>query len=320
MAYDGPTLVDASPKTFLFVGLAAIGAAFVAGWARALVRERSLRTAVSAGGSGSPGDAPEPISPSATHLAIGFVTNFFDTLGIGSYAPTTSLFRLRSLVPDRLIPGTLNVGHTLPSFAEAFIFIAIVEVDMTTLVAMLAASAAGSWVGAGIVTRWPERKIQVGMSVALFAAATLMVLSLAGVAPAGGTALGLSGGALVVAVAGNFVFGALMNLGIGLFAPCMILLYLLGVHPKAAFPIMMGSCAVLMPVASARFIENGRYSPRAALGLTLGGLPAVLIAAFLVKSLPLRAVRWLVVFVVVYTAVGLYRASRRGRRGEAART
>ncbi len=287
MSYDGRALVAVSPKTCLFVGLAVIGVAFVVGWARALVR------------------STEPKAPSIVHLAIGFVTNFFDTLGIGSYAPTTSLFRLRALVPDGLIPGTLNVGHTAPSFAEAFIFIAIVEVDMTTLVAMLAAAAAGSWVGAGIVTRWPERTIQLGMAIALFGAATLMVLSLAGIAPAGGTALGLSGVALGVAVVGNFVFGALMNLGIGLFAPCMILLYLLGVHPKAAFPIMMGSCAVLMPVASARFVRNGRYSPRAALGLALGGLPAVLIAAFVVKSLPLLAVRWLVVGVVVYTAAGL---------------
>jgi uncharacterized membrane protein YfcA len=306
-------LEGASPKTFLFVGLAAIGIAFAAGWGRALVRERSLRASVAAGGGGAPRDAPEPMSPSLAHLAIGFVTNFFDALGIGSYAPTTSLFRLRSLVPDRLIPGTLNVGHMLPSVAEAFIFIAIVEVDMTTLVSMLAASAAGSWLGAGVVARWPERKIQLGMALALVAAAAFMVLSLAGVVPAGGGALGLSGVSLAVAVACNFVFGALMTLGIGLFAPCMIVLYLLGVHPKAAFPIMMGSCAVLMPVASARFIGNGRYSPRAALGLTLGGVPAVLIAAFVVKSLPLKAVRWLVVFVVVYTAVGLYRAARRGR-------
>ncbi len=306
MPYDGATLVQASPKTFLFVALAVLGVAFVAGWWRALVRERRLPTRV----------AVEPTAPSLAHLAIRFITNFFDTLGIGSYAPTTSLFRVRSLVPDRLIPGTLNVGHTLPSFAEAFIFIAIVEVDTTTLVAMLAASAAGSWLGAGIVARWPERKIQIGMAMALLAAAAFMVLGLKGIAPAGGTALGLTGVALAIAVGGNFVFGALMTLGIGLFAPCMILLYVLGVHPKAAFPIMMGSCAVLMPVASARFVKNGMYSPRAALGLTLGGVPAVLIAAFVVKSLPLKAVRWLVVFVVVYTAVGLYRASRRGRMTE----
>jgi uncharacterized membrane protein YfcA len=292
--------MDASPKTLLFFALGVIAAGFVAMWGRALVRGRLAPTA-------SP---PEPMAPSLAHLSIGFVTNFFDTLGIGSYAPTTSLFRVRSLVPDRLIPGTLNVGHTLPSFAEAFIFIAIVEVDTTTLVAMLGAAAAGSWLGAGVVARWPERTIRLGMAMALFAAATLMVLSLTGVAPAGGDALGLSGAALVVAVACNFVFGALMTLGIGLFAPCMIVLYLLGVHPKAAFPIMMGSCAVLMPFASARFVQNGMYRPRAALGLTLGGLPAVLIAAFVVKSLPLTAVRWLVVAVVTYTAVGLYRAAR----------
>jgi uncharacterized membrane protein YfcA len=275
-----------------------MGTAFTAGWGGALLRRR----ASGAGG---------PALPTRTEVAIGFVTNFFDTLGIGSYAPTTSLFRFFKVMPDALIPGTLNVGHTLPSFVEAFIFVAIVKVDMTTLVAMLVAAAAGSWFGAGVVTRWPERTIRRGMAIALLAAATLMVLRLVELFPAGGEALGVSGGALVVAIVGNFVFGALMNLGIGLFAPCMILLYFLGVHPKAAFPIMMGSCAVLMPVASARFVKDDRYSPRAALGLTLGGIPAVLLAAFVVKELPLAAVRWLVVGVVVYTAAGLYRASLR---------
>ena len=52
--------------------------------------------------------------PSFEALLTGFVTNFFDTLGIGSFAPSTVIFRFRQMVPDELIPGTLNVGHTLP--------------------------------------------------------------------------------------------------------------------------------------------------------------------------------------------------------------
>jgi uncharacterized membrane protein YfcA len=101
-----------------------------------------------------------------------------------------------------------------------------------------------------------------------------------------------------------------MTLGIGLYAPCLILVSLLGMAPTAAFPIMMGACAFLMPVASVRFIEAGSYDPRAALGLSIAGVPAVLVAAFIVKSLPLAAVRWLVVVVVVYTAFALLRSAR----------
>ena len=121
--------------------------------------------------------------------------------------------------------------------------------------------------------------------------------------PLGGDALGVRGVLLIIAIAGNFMLGALMTLGIGLYAPCMILISLLGMNPTTAFPIMMGSCAFLMPVGSLRFIRERCYSLRAALGLAIGGIPGVLVAAYIVKSLNLGTVRWLVIAVVVYTAV-----------------
>jgi uncharacterized membrane protein YfcA len=255
----------------------------------------------------------QPGPPSLLQTAIGFVTNFFDTLGIGSFAPTTAVFRFKKIVPDERIPGTLNVGHTLPTIAQAFIFISIVEVDITTLIALIVASVAGSWLGAGVVARWPRRKIQFGMGFALLAAATLFVITNVGEMRgtpvfSGGEALALTGPLLWVGIAGNFVLGALMTLGVGLYAPCLIMISLLGMNPRAAFPIMMGSCAFLMPVASAKFVQAGSYSVRPALGLALGGIPAVLIAALIVKSLPLTAIRWLVVVVVLYTAFTMIRS------------
>jgi len=255
--------------------------------------------------------APDPDRVTTTKVATGFVTNFFDTLGIGSFAPTTALFRFWRLVPDERIPGTLNVGHTLPTIVQAFIFTRIVPVDARTLILMIGASMAGAWLGAGVVASWSRRNVQIGMGCALIAAAVLMLARQLELMPAGGNALGLTGALLVVAVAVNFVLGALMTLGIGLYAPCMILVSLLGMNPTTAFPIMMGSCAFLMPVASVRFIRSGKFSPGACLGLLIGGVPAVLIAALIVKSLPIGAVRWLVVVVVLYTATALLRAARR---------
>jgi hypothetical protein len=126
-----------------------------------------------------------------------------------SYATTTSMFRLWRLVPDEVIPGTLNVGHTLPTVVQALIYITIVEVEFETLLLM----------------------------------------------------------------------------------------------------IMMGSCAFLMPVASMQFIRKRKYDLRAALGLAIGGMPAVVLAAALVWSLPLNYIRWLVVIVVIYAAASLLRAS-----------
>lgn len=249
--------------------------------------------------------------PSRAQVGVGFLTDFFDTLGIGSFAPTTTLFRLLRIVPDRVIPGTLNVGHALPTVVQALIYITVVEVDSTSLVLLIAASVAGAWLGGGLVASWPLRKVRLGMGVALLGAACVMVAGLARLLPAGGDLLGLSGSRLVIGLAGNFLLGALMTIGIGAYAPSLILFGLLGMNVKSIFPIMMGSCAFIMPASGVQFVRRGAYSFRAALGLTLGGVPAVLLAAFVVKELPLEVVRWLVVVVVVYTAAALLRSASR---------
>jgi len=241
-------------------------------------------------------------------VGVGFLTNFLDTLGIGSFATTTALYRWRGSVDDRQIPGTLNVGHTLPTVTQALIYITVVAVDLRTLASMIAASVVGAWLGAGLVAGLSRRSIRLGMGGLLLLAAALMLMRLLGLMPAGGDALELLGLPFVLAVVGNFVLGALMTLGIGLYAPCMILVSLLGMNPRAAYPIMMGSCAFLMSAAGARFVRKGSYNEPASFGLTLGGVPGVLIAAFIVHELPLDVVRGLVVLIVVYTAVSLLRA------------
>jgi uncharacterized membrane protein YfcA len=282
-------------RTAIFVALGAIALFFVRRWVIAIrATDR---------GSDRRFDLPSPLES-----LIGFVTNFFDTLGIGSFAPTTSWYKLQRVVPDERIPGTLNVGHTIPVIAQAFIFIAIIEVDVVTLTSMIAAAIVGAWLGAGVVSGLPRRTIQVGMGLALLIAATTFVAANLGYAPVGGDAFGLRGAGLAIALAASFVLGALMTLGIGMYAPSMIVVSLLGMNPAVAFPIMMGSCAFLMPVASTRFLKAGAYSERPALGLTLGGLPAVLLAAFIVRSLPLDVLRWLVVIVVTYAAVAMLRS------------
>jgi len=285
-------------KTALLVGLILVAIVYVVAMGRAVARGRA---------SGAKGeDAPRP---TPLGLLVGFVTNFFDTLGIGSFAPTTAIFKLRGLVSDERIPGTLNVGHTAPTLTQALIFIAIVNVDVWTLTLMIAAAVAGSWVGAGIVSGWPRRNIQIGMGLALLVAATLFLLTIFGIAPGGGDALALTGARLGIGLAVNFLLGALMEVGVGLYGPCLILVSLLGMNPQAAFPIMMGSCAFLMPIGSLKFVRSGRYSLRAALGLGLGGVPAVLIAALVVKSMPLEYLRWLVVVVVLHAALSMLRSA-----------
>ena len=258
-------------------------------------------------------DPARPRRPRFSDLMVGFVTNFFDTLGIGCFAPTTAYFKLRARMPDDEIPGTLNTGHALPAMAEALIFIAVVSVDMTTLVSMIVAAVLGAWLGVGIVSGLSRRAIQLGMGGALMCAALLFLIKNLDWMPGSGDALALHGPTLMFAVGVNFLLGALMMLGVGLFAPCLILVSLLGMSPLAAFPIMMGSCALLMPVGGARFVKSGRYNVSAAVGLAIGGIPGVLVAAYIVRSLPTVWLRWLVLVVVLYAAVQMLRSARRSQ-------
>lgn len=280
-------------KIVLFTALGICSAGFAVQWLR-LARDPRRRE-----------------RPTLSDLGIGLLCNFLDGLGIGSYAPTTALYKFRGRPSDELIPGTLNVGSVAVGIAETIIFVTVIAVDPKLLVAMVASATAGAWLGAGVVSRMPRRTIQLFMGAALLIAAVTFVIGNLGAFPVGGTARGLSGWAFGVAVAANFVFGALNTIGIGWYAPSMVVLALLGLAPIAAFPIMMASGGIMLPVAGLKFLRTGRFAWGAALGMTLGGVVGVLIAVFVVKGLPVRALRWFVAAVVAYAAVVMLRSARR---------
>lgn len=246
-----------------------------------------------------------------TLSAIGFITNFFDTLGIGSFAQLTAFFKFFKLVPDRIIPGTLNVSCCIPVVLEALIFTTIIEVEPITLVVMIIAAMLGAVIGAGLVARLPVDKVRLYMGIALLTVAAIILAGLLGVMPVGGDAIALTGSNMVIGAVGNFFLGALMTIGIGLFAPCMALVYALGLSPRVAFPIMMASCAFLQPAASIKFIQTGAYDRKASLWIALAGSFGVLVAAYIVKSLPLLVLKWVVVCVIIYTGVTMIRAAKK---------
>jgi uncharacterized membrane protein YfcA len=282
----------------LFVALAIVTLGYL------VMLVRSLRQRAAAG---------DAIRPTLGMSVISFIANFFDTLGIGSYATTTSMVRQWKLIPDERIPGTLNVGYVIPTVIQAYIYTKLVPVDSTTLILMIVAAVLGAWLGAGVVSQWNRRKVQIGMGLALLGFAIIMIIRQTGEAPTGGAVLSLTGAKLAIGVAGNFVLGALMTLGIGLYAPCLILVGLLGMTETTAFPIMMGSCAFLMPFANVRFMRSNAYHAPSIMSMLLAGIPAVLIAAFLVTNLPLTVLKWLVVVVVIYTGTNMLRTARRER-------
>ena len=280
-------------QVLFYAALGLAGVAFVIGAIRAARRSRDIRW------------------PTPLENVVGFTVAFFDTLGIGSFAPTTAIYKLRRIVPDELIPGTLNVGLTPAALAESLIFVTAIIVDPVLLITVVVSAAAGAWLGAGVVARLPRRAIQITMGIALLVAGSVFAAVNLGALPGGGVAMNLIGWKFALAVGINFVLGALMSAGIGLYAPCMITLALLGMHPLAAFPIMMGACALLQPVASLRFFQTGAFAWGPSLGLAFGGIGGVFVAAYIVKSLPLIALRWLVIVVIAYAAFAMLRSATR---------
>jgi uncharacterized membrane protein YfcA len=201
----------------------------------------------------------------------------------------------------------MNVANTIPVLLQAIIFIRVIEVDPITLTIMLITAALGAISGARIISRFSENNIRLIMGFALLVTVGFMIARLLGIIQGEGNAIGLTGGKLIIAAGVNFLLGALMTAGIGLYAPCMALVFMLGMSPQVAFPIMMGSCAFLMPPASYKFIQTGFYNRKAAVGMAIPGSIAVLIAAFIVKSLPLDALRIIVIVVIVYTSFVMIR-------------
>lgn len=249
---------------------------------------------------------------------IGLVTDFFDTLGIGCFAPTMFAFHTLKSLPkdekgldrDDLVPGTMNIGHCWPVITEALLFMDFVEVEPLTLVGMLVAAAVGGIAGAGWVTKWNTNTVRYALSVCLICTAIIVIMRQFSLGPYANTAnealLGLHGAKLVISLIVNFILGVVMNLGFGLYAPCMALMLVMGMDVGAIFPIMMGSTAIQMPFSSVVFIKQSKYDPIATVMLAICGIIGVLIAYFLVKSMDTTLLLYLVICVMIYTAVSYF--------------
>lgn len=254
--------------------------------------------------------------PTPEALLLGAVVSFFDTLGIGSFAPTTAWLKFRKMVPDRLIPPTMLVGLTPPVFAESIVFLTLLKVDPVLLVGCAVAVLVGGLVGAPLVTKARTWVIQLVVAIALVLAAIAYAATNLNLMPGGGTASALPLGLTIAAIFANFIFGILLNFGVGNYAPTLVTLSLMGMNPRLIFPIMAAGAAVMGAGACVRHIQAGKMDLRVVVGLGLGGIPAVLVAALLVKSMPLHLLRWLVIVVVLYAAAVMFRASLNRRRQE----
>jgi uncharacterized membrane protein YfcA len=260
------------------------------------------------------------VAPGLEALALGAVVNFLDTLGIGSFAVTTAWFKFRRMVPDRLIPQTLLCGLTPPAMTESIIYLILlgVLVDPVLLFSCILAVFIGGLVGVPLVTRARVWVVQAIVAIGLLLAAAAYAMTNLHLFPGGGTANSLPLTLMIVAIIANFGFGILANFGVGNYAPTLVMLSLMGMDPRLCFPIMAGGACLMGAGSSIQHIRIGQVDMKIVLGLAIGGIPGVLVAAYIVKEMPLDYLRWLVFVVVVYAAAVMAHSSLKGfREGKA---
>lgn len=245
-------------------------------------------------------------------MLIGFITDFGDTLGIGSFATTTAAFRATHYIDDdRQLPGTLNAMHAIPVMIEALFFITAVKVELSTLLPMTTAAVVGAYVGTHVTKNWHAPTVQRVMSAALFIAVVIMIVRMI-TNPGADNALtvhGLHGWWLVLGIVFNLGVGILMTMGLGNYAPELIFFSLMGVNPAIAFPVMMLDAALIMPTTAWNVIKMDRISWRGFAGVTIGGILGVIVAAKFFTSMDVQLLKLLIMVVSLWTAFGLFRDS-----------
>src|SRR5438067_8849432 len=249
-------------------------------------------------------------TPTLETIGLGAVVSFFDTLGIGCFAPSTAWLKFRHLVPDRLIPPTILVGLTITAVVESIIFLIRlgVSVDPVLLVGCILACTMGGLLGAPLVHRTRVWIVQLVVAIGLFLAAIAYGMTNLHLFPGGGSAASLPPVLTVLAIVANFGFGVLLNYGVGNYAPTLVILSLMGMDSRLCFPIMAGAAALMWSSGGIRHINTGQIDLRVVIGLTVGGIPAVFVAAYIVVTMPVELLRWLVLAVVLYAATIMFRA------------
>lgn len=248
----------------------------------------------------------EKASPTVSGVAGG-VAYFCDTLGIGSFAIATAILRHFKQLEDKNLPGTLNVSSVMPAIVEALIFISIIKVDPLTISLMVASMCIGSWISASFIYKIPERIICLIISASLFISATVLILKQFNMLPIEYSgAIGLTGIKLIIACFCSLIIGALGAMGIGSYAPFLAVSLTLGLSARATFPIMMSAASLAGAFASLKFIKVGNYDRKVALFLTIFAIFGVLIAAYIVKTLPLNILNWVAICVIYHTSISLF--------------
>ncbi len=230
------------------------------------------------------------------------VIYFFSTFGVSDFAICSVIYPKLKWVKIKKLPGTVNASSLIPTAVMALIYMSSVNVDIKTLTICIIAQVLGGYLGPEIVVKLDEELIKKLIGIGLLVVSFVILLGQINIVPINGVSTELTGIKLVIGAFCLFIFGALNNIGIGSFSLTMVTMYLLGMNPIAAFPIMMGATTFSVGVGSMQFIRLNEYNRKITLYSSTFGIIGVVIAAYIVKSLDTYYIKWIVMFVLLIAA------------------
>jgi uncharacterized membrane protein YfcA len=243
-----------------------------------------------------------------TLACTGVVAFIADTIGVGSFAINIAIGKTLKLVTDKELPGFVNGAQVIPGAIEAIFFLGVLHVDMRTLVVLVLATTLGGFVGGVFASKIRASTIRVIMVFAFILVLFLLLSKLLNFLPIGGALTKLQGWRLWVGFVGMFTAGFLVSFGVGLFALVQAILFLLGMSPVVAFPIMTAAGAIQQPVTTFAFLVNNAIPIKKVLIVSSFGIVGVFIGFQIITVLSVDQLQWLLVIIIAYNIISLARS------------
>ncbi len=230
----------------------------------------------------------------------GVVAFLADTIGVGSFAINIAFAKIFKLMPTDKLPGYVNASQVLPGTIQAFIFMTMVNVDMFTLATLAIAASIGGILGAIFVSKMNATLLKKLMIFCFAGMIVLLFATEAGLLNISGDAAALSGMKLFITAIAMTIAGALTAACVGLYATSQAILFLAGISPLAAFPIMMAAGALQQPLLAITFLTKNKVPVKETLIVSITGLIGIAIGLPLITSVSIHFLHYLLICVLLY--------------------
>jgi uncharacterized membrane protein YfcA len=216
---------------------------------------------------------------------IGFISNLLDTVGIGSFAVIVAMRKMLGVMPDDVkLIGSMNIQAVITALAQMLIFLHYIKLDLTTMLVSIAMITLGGFLSGLIAVRINKAIVHNVMLIAFIVTGILLFLIQLDVLQFTSTSDAITGIRLGIFAIFMLIAGMLPAFGVGYYSLVKTSIFLFGVNPIIAFPIMAAASSYQMPVTAITFMSKNKFYTKSSILLAIFGLIGVFIAAPLIST------------------------------------